>query len=82
MNRVFICKVGDLKKDIKVVLSELDLGEKILIKPNFFNSMPANTGVTTDLRLLGELADELGNTGKEIYPPEGRTLRKSSRNSA
>lgn len=42
--------------------------EKVLIKPNFLNSSPANSGVTTDLRIIEGLVQILKKRGiKRIY---------------
>ncbi|MHC1686756.1 MAG: DUF362 domain-containing protein [Methanothrix sp.] len=47
------------------ILQELDLkgDEKVLIKPNLVNSSPADSGVTTDLRILSSLVKLLQREG-------------------
>ncbi|OFV68326.1 MAG: protein containing DUF362 [Candidatus Syntrophoarchaeum caldarius] len=76
---VYITKVQNedvysaLKLSIDEILTEAFLSgiEKVLIKPNFLNSSSAETGVTTDLRIIEGLIEILKEKGiKEIYVGE------------
>lgn len=63
MSRVKIIKISDYKKDIKEIFSDLNFkinpGEKVLIKPNLVMPREADSGVTTNLRLIAALVEIL-----------------------
>lgn len=73
MSRVSVVKVdnGDIGAAVRlcfdhVVSDELLQGvRKVVIKPNLVNSSPANTGVTTDLRIVSSLIELLVQRGVE-----------------
>jgi len=73
MSRVCIAKVqnNDVYNTVKICFSKIVTNEllkdvkKVLIKPNFVNSLPATTGVTTDLRIIAALIEILKEEGVE-----------------
>lgn len=81
MPTVYVQKLKDpdagipaaLGLSFKKILQELNLNgdEKVLIKPNLVNSSPAESGVTTDLRILSSLVKLLQREGiEEIWVGE------------
>jgi uncharacterized protein (DUF362 family)/Pyruvate/2-oxoacid:ferredoxin oxidoreductase delta subunit len=78
MPRVCIIKVEneDVHKAVKtcfdnLITSDLLRGvKKALIKPNFVVGLPANSGATTDLRIIESLAKILKENGIEVYVGE------------
>jgi uncharacterized protein (DUF362 family) len=75
LSQVYVQKIKDsdagvpaaLALSFSKILPELDLNgdEKVLIKPNLVNSSPAESGVTTDLRILSSLVKLLQTEGIE-----------------
>lgn len=73
MSIVYISKVNqDINEKVKNILEmmiipeDLDSSYKYLLKPNLVNSMPANTGVTTDIRIIEAVIEWL--IDKKINP--------------
>lgn len=70
MNNIYISKVvnDEIDKSVSACFSSIidnniKANDKVLLKPNFLNDKPANTGVTTDLRIIISLVKLLQKKG-------------------